>query len=391
MIADLKARAKEAQSDYTGAPADFGAFVVVGVWWLLREIECSALTLAAVSGGTPADAASCPASLSLGATKTDIQGRGALRSHRCLCGTSAAWAPICPACALRAQVARRRAAGASDQDPLFQAAGAGDWCDKRPTVELLRARFTPEAEGAITGHSMRRTGAQLLTASGVEPWFVEWFGRWGSSAIRAYIEDARALAPASSGLAMAVAGARAQATPDPITGHVGTGARAGSGSSSSLAPAAAQRVEGNGLSAEVAGDAGVAEDLARLRAELSDLRGLIQDAAPAGTGGAAPEFVLVRYALGKAHVAFEVSANGPVTGRVALCGWSFGRLPPAVLSFGLVADLSADGLCRRCARSASHSGVGQPECPVSVQAPEAEDLVDAVSCSEGDDSSSSSA
>ena len=45
----------------------------------------------------------------------------------------------------------------------------------------------------------------MLTAAGVEPLLVEWFGRWGAAAVRAYVEDARATAPETSTLALRVA------------------------------------------------------------------------------------------------------------------------------------------------------------------------------------------
>ena len=47
-------------------------------------------------------------------------------------------------------------------------------------------------EGKITGHSPRRMGAQLLATLGVEEATICWFGRWGSNAVKAYLEDARA-------------------------------------------------------------------------------------------------------------------------------------------------------------------------------------------------------
>ena len=42
---------------------------------------------------------------------------------------------------------------------------------------------------------MRRSGAQMLVAAGVDPQMVEWFGRWRSESVRSYTEDARAQAP----------------------------------------------------------------------------------------------------------------------------------------------------------------------------------------------------
>ena len=131
--------------------------------------------------------------IDLSASKTDPQGRGFRRAHRCLCDAARDWVPICPACIAAAQVTLRRAEGASDLDPLFATCAGGDPA-KASAVLTLRTLLAEEGPGKIDGHSMRRCGAKILTAAGVEPWLVEWFGRWGSSAIRAYIEDARARA-----------------------------------------------------------------------------------------------------------------------------------------------------------------------------------------------------
>ena len=112
---------------------------------------------------------------------------------------------MCPHCALHRQLSRRLLAEAPPEAPLFPSAGSNTWVAKREVVERLRVVFATSSGTAVDGHSVRRTGAQLLTRSGVAPWLVEWFGRWGSSAVRAYIEDARALAPEASQLALQVA------------------------------------------------------------------------------------------------------------------------------------------------------------------------------------------
>ena len=65
-------------------PAEFADFVRVGVWWLLREAEAAGLSVDAVLPG----GAGSPIALRLGATKTDIQGRGVTRAHRCICDRS---------------------------------------------------------------------------------------------------------------------------------------------------------------------------------------------------------------------------------------------------------------------------------------------------------------
>lgn len=128
------------------------------------------------------------------------------RAHRCIFGKAAVVRLPCPACTVRAQLTLRVCQGASANDLLFVDAEGGAVA-KHAAVDTLRAILRPEGPGAISGHSMRRTGGQVLTAAGFEPWLVEWFGRWGSSAVRAYIEDARARAPEVTVLAERVCAA----------------------------------------------------------------------------------------------------------------------------------------------------------------------------------------
>ena len=123
---------------------------------MLREIECSALRLDSVlvpPGGAGAVA------LCLGATKSDVQGRGWVRAHRCLCASGAALRPICPACTLRAVRERRLADDAAEAGPLFPAADGRRCCLKRGAVDAMRALFSDAGKAQVSGHSIRRMGA----------------------------------------------------------------------------------------------------------------------------------------------------------------------------------------------------------------------------------------
>ena len=146
-------------------PADFADFVLVGVWWLLREVEAAGLSVDAVTFDNVAG----PVALQLGATKSDIQGRGVVRAHRCICGVNPQWSRLCPHCALHRQLNRRVLAGALPEAPLFPDVVSGAWVAKRVVVEQLRQVFAASSGADVDGHSMRRTGAQLLTKSGVAP------------------------------------------------------------------------------------------------------------------------------------------------------------------------------------------------------------------------------
>ena len=61
--------------------------------------------------------------------------------------------------------------------------------------EALEAEVPPPAvrKAPPDGHSKRRTGAQLLAWDGIEPWVIAWFGRWGSRAMLAYLDDSKVL------------------------------------------------------------------------------------------------------------------------------------------------------------------------------------------------------
>lgn len=176
-----------------GGPNAPGRFAIIGTWWLLREIEANLLRLDQVrdDGRT--------VSIDLSATKTYPAGRGRARAHRCICRARATAAP-CPACAARLQVLTRAAQGAGLNDLLF-VDGKGGVVTKQAASNTLRELLVASGLGRINEHSMRRTGAQILTATGVEPWLVQWFGKWGSAAILAHIKDAPARAPEAAGLA----------------------------------------------------------------------------------------------------------------------------------------------------------------------------------------------
>ena len=68
-----------------------------GSAWLLREIELALLDVHADTIQFNAD--SSEVTLRLGATKADIKGRGAARTHRCRCDRQGA--PSCPVCSAR--------------------------------------------------------------------------------------------------------------------------------------------------------------------------------------------------------------------------------------------------------------------------------------------------
>ena len=124
-----------------------------------------------------------------------------------------------------------------DEDPLF-ASTEGEVVMKSAAAGTIRAivqRAGQDPSGA-DGHSMRRTGAQMLVAAGVDPKMVEWFGRWRFESVRAYTEDARAQAPQAAQIASLVMHP-ASPTPAHVTAGQAPRTRAGGGFGAPRTPA----------------------------------------------------------------------------------------------------------------------------------------------------------
>ena len=62
---------------------------------------------------------------------------------------------------------------------------------------LVEAGIADLDPTTVTGHFLRRSGAKALARAGVALAKVQWMGRWGSSAVLAYVEEAAEEAPAS--------------------------------------------------------------------------------------------------------------------------------------------------------------------------------------------------
>jgi hypothetical protein len=200
-------------------PAHPRAAIVIGAWWLLREIELSAVRLEHVS-----DRQAAGMHILLPASKCDVEGNGTSRSHVCVCDLAPAAANICPACTLQAHVAtRKRELGKHvdwHREPLFPAR-SGMSCTKagvQATIVAAAEALGLDAKGPtgvplFTGHALRATGAMFLAAAGLDANSVGLLGRWGSDVVRIYMREAplRALqAIARVAVAPAAAGASGQ-------------------------------------------------------------------------------------------------------------------------------------------------------------------------------------
>lgn len=218
---------------------------------------------------------------------------------------------------------------------------------------------------------MRRTGAQLLTAVGVEPWFVRWFGRWGSPAMLAYIEDARAKAPEAAGLAERVrlallGGAHAASVPEPTTAdHTPPQLPVIEDAQECAKPQAAGGAEAQDLVDMVRSI--VAEHLAE-----ADKEGKIVYVQNRVTG-----FV---------HV--SVSEGARALPRTSLCGWRFGSGRLGTAQVAQSRGGLSGAICGRCAARAIKLGL-PIECADEAGGPGA--LLPAPSSSSDSDSSSADA
>ena len=176
---------------------------LVATFWLLREIELAGLRLHSshvrLSRGR--------ATLCLPISKTDVGGLGKSRTLKCICHVEAladGRVPghvVCPACLVAHQVRLvSEFAGVSQECerareiPLFPTLTL---CtpDKGAVVaswqRLVAGGAGPQQPTAdIMGHSARRSGAKFFARCGWALWQVQFHGRWGSDAVKAYIEEA---------------------------------------------------------------------------------------------------------------------------------------------------------------------------------------------------------
>ena len=197
-------------------PACPRSAMVVGAWWLLREVELSTLRAAhaevvdVVAGGRPV------VRLTLPASKTDQMALGSGRAHRCICTTDPG--PGCPVHAvldqllwLRRTFPGRHVGGRPDLDlPLFPTPEGGVVAKGAMVDTIVHAarqlRVPPSPDGTErpSGHSLRATGAQGLIALGWTPESVRLQGRWASEAVDRYTRLAPLAAQLSSSSCSAV-------------------------------------------------------------------------------------------------------------------------------------------------------------------------------------------
>jgi hypothetical protein len=179
--------------------------VVLGAWFLMREVELSTTPAALVKLLTKDVDGKPRVSWALPASKSDTKACGAVRTHGCSCISTSSPRKDCPAHAAWDQLLwlkRSFPAGwhgdaPPPELPMFPSS-EGQVCSKEVvTATLVRAAellgvptATPDGSGRVSGHSLRATGAQGLCSLGLDVWAIQLLGRWGSSAVLGYVRDA---------------------------------------------------------------------------------------------------------------------------------------------------------------------------------------------------------
>ena len=173
-------------------------------WWLLRGIEAAAATTLHVWHQTTATEHTT--FLTLPVQKTDSAGACVARGHSCICQSARHFHRICPHHAMKRHLDRmlRRfpaqfrlpqgmplipnASGHTiSQDQLIQIF--------RDTIQLTgttmeRPGPAGDPRPRFSQHTCRVSGAQFLTRLGYSLEAVQLIGRWGSDAIKRYIQEA---------------------------------------------------------------------------------------------------------------------------------------------------------------------------------------------------------
>ena len=155
--------------------------------WLLRGLE--AASVLGEQATVSADRAL--ASLDLGPTKEDPQGRGCPRTLACACSSpdvhGSGPSLYCPVAALEDVLRDRQTMGLSGKSPLFVGKHG-----LATTAAGVKATYSRLLSRCIGEHSFRRSGAKFYALQNVSENHIMFLGRWGSARVRLYIGEAMA-------------------------------------------------------------------------------------------------------------------------------------------------------------------------------------------------------
>eukprot|EP00435_Cladocopium_sp_Y103_P035473 s1409_g9.t1 len=162
------------------------AMVVCATYFMLRELEASAVDRSDVMFGEES------VTLALPVSKTDWEAKGCSRTWSCICDRSLP----CPFHILKEHCGQLDRQGRGADLPLFPDKH-GNYCTKSGVVQTIRiaAQKTgmevTDSEGGqrLSGHTFRITGARFLSAAGLDPITIQLLGRWGSNAVLTYLAE----------------------------------------------------------------------------------------------------------------------------------------------------------------------------------------------------------
>ncbi len=155
--------------------------VLIGCWWLLREVELAGLLKSDI---TLLDGDGCGvASLNIALSKCDHTAKGAHRKLSCVCPR-----PLCPVAAVKRVLATVE--GEARSSYLIRNREGAPATKAEAVLEIRHLGSHLGITTGLSGHSMRVTGAQRLARAGVSEGRIALFGRWASNAMLAYVREA---------------------------------------------------------------------------------------------------------------------------------------------------------------------------------------------------------
>lgn len=161
--------------------------VIIASSWLMRGLEAATVLgeQVVVSDGGKL------ATIELGPTKTNPEGRECPRSLVCACARSESGVfisanPCCPVCAVVRLLRVREGLGLGGKHCLV-CDSVGCAISSGKMIETLKE---VAKDKRLSEHSMRRAGAQYYARKGVALFIIQFLGRWGSAAVEKYVGNA---------------------------------------------------------------------------------------------------------------------------------------------------------------------------------------------------------
>ena len=173
-------------------------------WWLLRGIEAAGAKMHHVWRQATSTANTTYFTLPI--QKNDTTGMCVSRGHNCVCERNHT-NPICPHCAMIRHEKRVRTLFPRSDTVPFIPEPDGSHPAKQTIIDIFRRaieytgtqleRPGPDGRGIhrFSEHVCRVSGAQFLTRLGYNIDAVQLIGRWGSDAIKRYIQDSPLMRP----------------------------------------------------------------------------------------------------------------------------------------------------------------------------------------------------